>query len=58
MSISETTIKEFQRAVQIEYGKELNFSEASEVLSNLAGYFDTLAKIYHEDLLVNNENGN
>lgn len=49
MNLSEVTIKEFQEAVELELGRKLNEKEANEILTNLVGYFDTLAKIDHRE---------
>jgi hypothetical protein len=45
--ISETTIKDFQEAIESEYNVQLNTSDARSVLENWVGYFDLLAKINH-----------
>jgi hypothetical protein len=46
--ISEETIMEFQKALQEEYGKDVSFPEASEILFDLVTYFDLLAKMSNE----------
>lgn len=43
--ITETTIKDFQQVVSEDYGRELSFQEAKEILAGMVGYFDLLAKI-------------
>ena len=43
----EETIKEFQEAIEEEYGKKISLQDASVILNDLVGYFDTLAKISH-----------
>ncbi len=45
--ISNETVKEFQSAVEAEYGVALAENEAQEILLNWVGYFDLLAKIDH-----------
>jgi hypothetical protein len=53
--VSEQTIKEFQEAVQKEYGLILSEKDAKEVLLNWVAYFDLLAKIYHRDQVITKE---
>ena len=43
--ISKEIILQFCEAIKQEYGKEINFEEASLILNDLVIYFDTLAKI-------------
>lgn len=43
--ISEATIIEFQVALKEEYGKDVTFQEASQMLNDLVTYFDMLMKI-------------
>jgi len=45
--ISEVTTTEFMEAIKEEYGKDINFQEASIMLNDLVSYFDLLAKINH-----------
>lgn len=47
--ISNETVKEFQSVVELELGTVLDEKEATEILANLVGYFDLLAKIDHRD---------
>lgn len=47
---SEQLIRELMSALKEEYGKEVSFDEASRILADLVGYFDTLAKIKHRDI--------
>ena len=49
--IREETIRELMGALAEEYGKEVTFEEASRILTDLVGYYDTLAKIHHRDTL-------
>jgi len=48
MTISEATIQELRQILKEDYGKEVTKAEASEIAYNLVGYFDLLAKIYHQ----------
>ena len=43
--ICEQTIREFQDAVKEEYGVVLEFTEATQILEGMVGYFDVLARI-------------
>lgn len=43
--ITRETIIEFMGAIKEEYGNDVSFSDASIMLSDLVGYFDTLANI-------------
>lgn len=45
--ITEQTVKDFQEAIQVEYGTQLEADEARSVLENWVGYFDLLAKVHH-----------
>lgn len=45
--LSEKITKEFQEALREEYGKDVTIEDASRILSDLTGYFDTLSKVYH-----------
>ncbi len=45
--LEEETIKELQSIIKEKYGKDISFSEASEIGNGLVNYFDLLAKIYH-----------
>ena len=45
--ISEKRIKEFQKAVKEDYGKNITSAEANEIINGLVNYFDLLAKIFH-----------
>lgn len=48
MTISEATIQELRQILKEDYGKEITQTEASEIAYTLVGYFDLLAKIYHQ----------
>lgn len=41
-------VLEFQQIIKKTYGKDLSYQEASQIAYTLVGYFDLLAKIYHE----------
>lgn len=45
MSISENTISEFRQLLLEEYGRDVSLEKAREILSEVVGYFDLLAKI-------------
>ncbi len=45
---SELLAKELQQVIKEDYGKDISVSEAGEILSNLVGYFDLLARIDHQ----------
>lgn len=45
--ISPETTKEFQEAIKEVYDKDITFEDASLILRDVTGYFDTLSKIYH-----------
>ena len=47
--ISQETVKEFQSVVEAELGIALDEKDSAEILNNLVGYFDLLAKIDHRD---------
>jgi hypothetical protein len=47
--ISNATIKDFQQVISSEYNITINEKEAGEILTNLVGYFDLLAKIDHRE---------
>lgn len=53
--ISKATIIEFQDALKEEYGKDVTFQEASEMLNDLVAYFDTLMKIQGRDPIPVND---
>ena len=46
--VSKERILELQQILKEDYDREVSFSEASEIANGLVGYFDTLAKMYHE----------
>lgn len=50
--VSNETVKEFQAAIEAEYGVALAENEAQEILLNWVGYFDLLSKIDHRTEMV------
>ncbi len=52
--VSDALIKKLQEIIREEYGRDVNVKEATEIANDLVGYFDLLAKIYHEDKENNN----
>lgn len=50
--VSSETVKEFQLAIEAEYGVVLDEKDAQEILLNWVGYFDLLAKIAHRTEMV------
>jgi hypothetical protein len=53
--ISVELTKEFQEALKEEYGKDVTIEDASRILSDLTGYFDTLSRVYYR---MQNKEGN
>lgn len=51
--ISKERILELQKITKEEYGKELTFTEGTEAVNNLVGFFDLLLKI---DRRINPQN--
>ena len=51
---SEQAIKELQKIIKDEYGRDVTFDEATTIANDLVGYFDLLAKISHKDRWVEN----
>ncbi len=48
MAVSNDLILELQQIIKDEYGRETSLVEVSEIANGLVGYFDLLAKMYHE----------
>ncbi|KKT81328.1 MAG: hypothetical protein UW78_C0012G0005 [Candidatus Azambacteria bacterium GW2011_GWA1_44_9] len=46
--VEERIVKELQQIIKDSYGKDLTYQEASKMADTLVGYWDLLAKIYHE----------
>jgi len=42
-------IQQLKKIVEEELGVKLNDFEASNIANGLVGYFDTLARLYHQD---------
>lgn len=51
--VSKEITKKFKQVVLEEYGKEISDNEASQILTELVGYFDLLAQIYHRTKVEN-----
>jgi len=45
--ISKESIEELQQIIKEDYGKDLNFKDASEIAHGLVGYFGLLSKLHH-----------
>jgi len=54
--LSKATIQELKQILKEEYGREIDLREASEIAHTLVGYFDLLAKIYHQIKTQNDDN--
>lgn len=50
--VSQQLLNELQQIIKEEYGQDLEIGKVSEIGNGLVGYFDLLAKMYHE----NNQN--
>lgn len=48
VQVSKERILELQRIIKEDYNREVSFAQASEIARDVVGYFDTLAKMYHE----------
>ena len=55
MALSEKTIRELQQILK-EDGSDLNFTETTSIANDLVGYWDTLARIYHQENIENQSN--
>ena len=49
--ISQSLITEFQQALKEDYGKDVDFDEASKLLASLVDYYDQLARMDRKILL-------
>lgn len=49
MATSKELVLELQIIVKEDYGREIDFQQASLIANDLVGYFDTLALIHHQD---------
>lgn len=48
IQVSKERVIELQMIIKEDYGRELNFAQVSSIAHDLVGYFDLLAKLYHE----------
>lgn len=48
VQVSKEHILELQQIIKEDYDREVSFSETSEIANGLVGYFDLLAKLYHQ----------
>ena len=46
--VSQEKILQLQGIIKEEYGKDVSIKEATEIANDLVGYFDLLAKMYHD----------
>ncbi len=53
--VSQQLIEELKIIIKEDYGKDLEIKEVSQIANNLVGYFNLLAKIYHQMKTHNNE---
>jgi hypothetical protein len=51
--ISQQLLNELKGIVKENYGKDLETREITQIADNLVGYFDLLAKIYHQKKVKN-----
>ena len=58
MPISEQTIQELVKVVWEDYGEKITPEQASDILRNLVGYFDLLAKINYQEATDNTNDEN
>ncbi len=47
--VSQPLINELREIIRQEYGRDLDPQEASRIGNGLVGYFNLLAKMYHEN---------
>lgn len=48
MAISKERILELQTIIREDYGREIDFSQASSIANDMVEYFDLLAKLNHQ----------
>lgn len=53
--VSQQLLDELRNIIKEEYGQDLEMEKVSQIGNGLVGYFDLLAKMYHENK-HNNEN--
>lgn len=46
--VSKELIQELQTIIREDYGREVSYQQASSIANDLVGYFDLLAKLYHQ----------
>ena len=46
--VNKERVLELQQIIKEDYDREISFSEISEIANSLVGYFDLLAKLYHQ----------
>ena len=46
--VSQQLIEELKIIIKEDYGKDLETKEVSQIANDLVGYFNLLAKIYHQ----------
>ncbi len=55
MAVLKERILELQTIIKEDYGREVDFSQASSIANDVVGYFDLLAKLYHQHNEYENE---
>jgi len=53
--VSNVLVLELQTNIQEDYGRDLPMADALLIGSGLVGYFDLLAKLYHQDVAPSQE---
>lgn len=48
MAVSKERILELQTIIKEDYGREVDFLQASSIANDMVGYFDLLARLYHQ----------
>ena len=56
--VSQQLIKELKIIIKEDYGKDLEIREVAQIAENLVGYFNLLAKLYHQEKTKNNYDDN
>jgi len=51
--ISQQLLNELKRIFKEDYGGDLEIKEVAQIADNLVGYFNLLAKIYHQKKVKN-----
>jgi len=46
--VSQQLIEELKIIIKEDYGKDLEIKEVAQIANDLVGYFNLLAKIYHQ----------